>query len=153
MKKQTYACKGKEGSRNMKDMMKAHREAKELARQAREKTFGAGLIGRGGTIASNAVNVELLDFVEPEGSLGGNEEECKRGIQVNLNDPVSMEERVHSAVEQQSDQNCVKERVGEETDEVLFVSNVGGTQDSDPFELGPIRPSPTEGSRGPEGRK
>ncbi|KAM1089090.1 hypothetical protein ACFX19_017119 [Malus domestica] len=61
------------------NLLAQHQAMEEVARKARERGFDVGLIERGGVVAPGTENVELFDFVEPDGGMVRDEE---RGIWV-----------------------------------------------------------------------
>lgn len=113
--------------------------SEEEARRARERAFDAGLISKGGIVALGVENVFLVDFVKPGMTRGVAMEGNRRGIQVDLNVPVNMDDEGSFAVVQQIRGMKEVQQVGDEVQEVM-VDGEGyhETQDSDPFQLGLI---------------
>lgn len=94
-------CIAREGSGSRGEVRIQHRATEEEARKAWERVFDVGLIGRGGIVAPDVENVVLIEFVEPKMIMGGVAEGNRQGIQVDLNEPISMEDDGVSVMMQQ----------------------------------------------------
>ncbi|KAM1444527.1 hypothetical protein ACFX2I_040666 [Malus domestica] len=104
-----------------------------MERQTKEKAFDERLIGPGGTWAQRVQNVVLFCLNKAENDLGGvvGSEEHDVGIDLNF---LPFEGVIGSDNEESYDQNVMgDERLG-----TLKLVLMGGTQDSDPFNVGPI---------------
>ncbi|KAM1018688.1 hypothetical protein ACFX2C_040285 [Malus domestica] len=120
------------------EKMKCQRDMEEEARKDRERAFDAGLIGRGGEVAPGVANVILFELQEPVGDEVGDEGCNQRGIQVDLNVPIDVEDGLLQGEEQMVDDSSREQRQGGKGDAPVSIMGWGGTQDSDPFNLGPI---------------
>ncbi|KAM1262966.1 hypothetical protein ACFX13_028699 [Malus domestica] len=120
------------------EKMKCQRDMEEEARKDREKAFDAGLIGRGGEVAPGVANVILFELQEPVGYEVGDGGCNQRGIQVDLNVPIDVEDGPLQEEEQMVDDSSREQRQEGRGDVLVSIMGWGGTQDSDPFNLGPI---------------
>ncbi|KAM1578775.1 hypothetical protein ACFX11_040812 [Malus domestica] len=104
-----------------------------MERQAKEKAFDERLIGPGGTWAQRVKNVVLFCLNKDENDLGGVVGSEKHDVGIDLNF-LLVEGVIGSDNEESYNQNVMgDERLG-----TLKLVPMGGTQDSDPFNMGPI---------------
>ena len=139
---------------SLAERIRARKEREEFERVAREKAFDEGLIGPGGKVAEGVENVVLISLEEEkvnpqEGDYmqsGDNQEGEQRGMFDLNSEPLEAVSNCNmmSAREGPGEQPTGSRGLFPEGQDM---SSVGGNQDSDPFNLGPIIDAISKGTK------